>query len=290
MPQLLAALQHPNVVRQRGAFDRMLAACLFSSLIDGVVRAKGVPQQNGAPMPALLHRIVRKIVPPRFPGFREHLEGFKGKVGIEVGGPSAIFKSRGIFPVYAVAARIDNCVFGSETVWDGQVRATMSGERIVAEGTTLGFASDRSYDFVLASHMLEHTANPLKALTEWHRVLKPGGRLFLVLPDSAHTFDHKRPTTSFDHILEDFVANRDESDLTHLDEILRLHDLSLDPLAGTQEEFEARSLRNIENRCLHHHVFDEDLIGRVLRHTAFTVKQFSFVPPYHLAALAVRSD
>ncbi len=48
--------------------------------------------------------------------------------------------------------------------------------------------------------------------------------------------------------------------MTHLNEILELHDLSMDPPAGTLEQFKARSLKNLENRALHHHVFDIDLL------------------------------
>jgi SAM-dependent methyltransferase len=45
-------------------------------------------------------------------------------------------------------------------------------------------APDASYDFALASHVLEHLPNPAAALLEWRRVLKPGGRLLLFMPDA----------------------------------------------------------------------------------------------------------
>ena len=40
-----------------------------------------------------------------------------------------------------------------------------------------------SKDYIVASHVLEHILNPLAALKEWKRVLKPGGRLFLTTPN-----------------------------------------------------------------------------------------------------------
>ena len=43
---------------------------------------------------------------------------------------------------------------------------------------------DRSIDVVLNINVLEHLAEPRRALRECHRVLCPGGRLFLVAPQS----------------------------------------------------------------------------------------------------------
>ena len=42
---------------------------------------------------------------------------------------------------------------------------------------------DRSFDFVYASHILEHMRDPGKALLNWWRVLKPGGFLIVAVPD-----------------------------------------------------------------------------------------------------------
>jgi hypothetical protein len=38
----------------------------------------------------------------------------------------------------------------------------------------------------------------------------------------------------------------------------------MDPLAGDSERFRQRSLKNFENRTLHHHVFDNRLIEEML--------------------------
>src|SRR6476469_2809969 len=44
-----------------------------------------------------------------------------------------------------------------------------------------------SQDFVIANHLLEHCQNPIRALAEFDRVLKPGGILYLALPDKRFT-------------------------------------------------------------------------------------------------------
>lgn len=55
-------------------------------------------------------------------------------------------------------------------------------------GKTLPFAND-SQDFVYSSHVLEHIKDSYDALSEWFRVLKPGGYLFIVVP---HAYLYER--------------------------------------------------------------------------------------------------
>lgn len=42
---------------------------------------------------------------------------------------------------------------------------------------------NESVDCIIARHLLEHLIDPIKALKEWNRILKNGGRLILALPD-----------------------------------------------------------------------------------------------------------
>lgn len=42
---------------------------------------------------------------------------------------------------------------------------------------------ENTFDFVFSSHCLEHMINPYKALQEWFQILKPGGHLFILVPD-----------------------------------------------------------------------------------------------------------
>lgn len=41
----------------------------------------------------------------------------------------------------------------------------------------------KSYDFVFASHVLEHMEDPRHALEEWLSVVRPGGHLVVIVPD-----------------------------------------------------------------------------------------------------------
>jgi SAM-dependent methyltransferase len=216
-----------------------------------------------------------------------------GRRGLEVGGPSAIF--RDLLPVYRCVASLDNVNFASATVWEGTIEAGDTfvydprrppGRQYLAEAGDLAAIADGTYGVVLSSHTLEHTANPLATLAEWRRVLRGDGALVLVLPQKQGTFDHRRPVTTMRHLLEDEARGTTEDDLTHLPEILELHDLERDPPAGTPEEFEARSRDNAANRCLHHHVFDEELAVAAVEHAGFRVRAVDMLPPYHIVVVA----
>lgn len=71
---------------------------------------------------------------------------------------------------------------------------------IVARGDALPFA-DGSLDFVLSSHVLEHFPDPIGALQEWYRVIRPRGYLFMIVPHKERTFDRDRPRTTLAELI-----------------------------------------------------------------------------------------
>jgi SAM-dependent methyltransferase len=211
------------------------------------------------------------------PGLRPYLPLVHGRSGIEIGGPSGLFQPGSPLPLYHRLGSLDNCNFSAATVWGDHPADFVfcarkpPGRNIICDGSALTPVAGSSYDFVLSCHNLEHFANPVKALREWKRVLRPGGLLVLVLPFHQRTFDRHRPPTPVAHMLEDFQRDTAEDDLTHLPEILEKHDLSLDPGAGTAEQFRQRSLDNFHNRCLHHHVFDRHNSRELLEAAGYSV-------------------
>ena len=74
---------------------------------------------------------------------------------------------------------------------------------IIAAADDLPMLGDSSQDFVLNNGLMEHLADPIKALKEWHRILRPGGLLFLGLPDKRYSFDVDRQRTPLQHLIED---------------------------------------------------------------------------------------
>ena len=73
------------------------------------------------------------------------------------------------------------------------------------------------------------------------------------------------------HILSDYQNEVDEHDMTHFEEILEKHDLSLDKEAGPFEQFKSQGLDNYCNRCLHHHVFSSDLLAEISNYMGLNV-------------------
>lgn len=191
---------------------------------------------------------------------------------MEVGGPSRIFHDRGLIPIYHVVKALDGCNFSNSTIWEGQLESGQKyvyypgkfGRQHILEASDLQAITDSSYEFVISSNCLEHVANPLKAVSEWIRVLKKDGFLLLVLPNKAYCFDHKRPDVRFEHLLTDYQTNVQEDDLTHLDEILELHDLGMERISLSLDQFRERSLKNKENRALHQHVFSLEVLKDIV--------------------------
>jgi SAM-dependent methyltransferase len=235
---------------------------------------------------------VEKVKPIK--GFNEYKLFFENKVGIEIGGLSQIFKNE--IPIYPIIKNVDGCNFSSQTVWEGQVQEgnnynffdSKNGYQYICEASNLNRIPSEKYDFIISSHCLEHCANTLKTVKEWLRVVKKGGVILLVLPDKRHTFDRNRPVTKFSHLLDDYTNEVNENDLTHLSEILELHDLSLDEAAGSIDQFKKRSLDNYNNRCLHHHVFDFELLKQIFEYNNVKTVNTTFVKPYHQIILGIK--
>lgn len=223
-----------------------------------------------------------------------YLKYFDDKRGIEIGGPSNFF-SKGI-PIYNVAASLDGCNFSSQTMWEGNIVEgenynyfeDKKGFQYICEASNLEIIPSEKYDFLIASHCLEHCANTLKTIKEWVRVVKKEGVILLILPDKRYTFDQNRSITTFIHLLNDLEDDVDETDLTHLREILDLHDLNRDLPAGTKEQFKSRSLDNYKNRGLHHHVFNFKLLRKIYKYYDIKVVSESFEKPNHQIILGIK--
>ena len=245
----------------------------------------------------ILEKIFREVFPKRLKNYSAITAQFKNLNGLEVGGPSFAFTDKGFLPIYKVVKNLDGCNFSNTTVWEGNIISgrnyrygNKTGIQIIADGGDLKEISENSYDFVLSCHSLEHMANPIKALIEWKRIIKNNGMVLLILPHKDKTFDRNRPITSMSHLIEDYVNNTNENDCTHFDEVISLHDLSLDYGVKTLQELQERTLENFTNRCVHQHVFNTPLVAKMLDFAGFKIREIQHFNPFHIIVLLQKTN
>jgi SAM-dependent methyltransferase len=109
-----------------------------------------------------------------------------------------------------------------------------------------------NFDFFVLNGVLEHLANPIRALARLERAMKPGARLFLAVPDRDFTFDTRRALTPFEHLWSEFVERVETVDDQHV----------LDALSGTLAlPTDAASLVQLiefhRSRSVHAHVWNQ---------------------------------
>jgi len=135
----------------------------------------------------IIRKIIKLVYGKELPKFKPFHYLFEAKFGLEIGGPSQIFKGNDALPIYKLAKKVDGCNFSTNTVWEGALKEGSNytyqdnkeaGYQFICEGNNLEPIQNEFYDFLLSSHSLEHFANPLKALQEWLRILKKVGHWF----------------------------------------------------------------------------------------------------------------
>lgn len=139
---------------------------------------------------------------------------------------------------------------------------------------------DASADFVVACHVLEHVTDVIGALGEIHRVLHPGGRAALVVPDGRYTFDSGRPVTTLEHFVADSLEPG-RSDLEHYLEHFR---------RAAQEPawIEVAREGHARGRDIHRHVFTPDSMRELLDHLGqqLPFAEAAVYEPAHASELA----
>lgn len=80
-------------------------------------------------------------------------------------------------------------------IWSGESYAQLTGKK-------------NYYDWIIASHVIEHTPDVVSFLLNCNEVLKEDGMLSLAIPDSRFIFDQYRATTGLAKVLEAFHEKR----------------------------------------------------------------------------------
>ncbi len=79
---------------------------------------------------------------------------------------------------------------------------------IVDDGQLLQHIAESSQDFAIANHFLEHCPDPIRSIHNMLRVVRQGGILYLAVPDKRHTFDLRRPVTSYAALKSAYVSGQ----------------------------------------------------------------------------------
>jgi SAM-dependent methyltransferase len=126
---------------------------------------------------------------------------------------------------------------------------------VIGTAENLSAFDDASLDFVIANHLLEHLEYPVRALREFIRVLRPGGLIFMALPDKRVTFDRSRQLTTTEHVVqEERMQTAEQTRWDHFVDWAIGVDGS-DP--GPEAEGRARHLVDI-HYSIHMHVWTPD--------------------------------
>ncbi len=135
--------------------------------------------------------------------------------------------------------------------------------QLVWKGDSYPFIDDNAFDFVVNSHVLEHVCNPGRVIAEWLRVVRPGGIVYMVVPDKRHCFDRQRETTSLEHLLQDHEAGTSLIELEHYRDYI----LKTAGEAGIAHEPSEEFARNCfqGQTSIHVHTFTARSLGGFLR-------------------------
>jgi len=147
--------------------------------------------------------------------------------------------------------------------------------RKIENAWQLPFA-DNQFDFLLSSHCLEHCPDAIRTLIEWRRVVRPGGRLVVILPHALRMFDCGRALTTLAHHIEDYRRGVQLDDPTHWEEFERVsipaqHHYWLDFPEAHLSDGRINRKWVYENGCMHYHVWRTQEMIELFRHLGFRI-------------------
>lgn len=113
---------------------------------------------------------------------------------------------------------------GGTTGQHGCMNGKISQADIVASGDDLSMFKNDELDYVVQRHNLEHYEDPVRAIQEWKRVIKPGGIIGMVVPDDEDcdtmqldpTHKHAFTPSSLNRLLEQIGG----FEVIHLEKLL----------------------------------------------------------------------
>lgn len=94
--------------------------------------------------------------------------------------------------------------YASDQGMRGRLDQIVDVDYVIGDGQTIAeaVALEAPFDYVIASHVIEHIPDPLGWMADLEHVLRPGGILSLVIPDKRYCFDINRSLTEISDLVD----------------------------------------------------------------------------------------
>lgn len=181
---------------------------------------------------------------------------------LEIGGPTLLFTDTYPYTIYNLFNCIDN--INLYDLNNSFISIKTSNYNKLFKNIYKQISEiDKKYDIIVSSHCIEHMANPIKTLNSFKKLLNKNSYILSILPNKSEFWDYIRPTTTIEHIIQDYLNDIEEDDHTHEEENLLVnHPYKLDnnhPDKPVNISYEEMVRNNINYRIMHHHCFDLNL-------------------------------
>lgn len=161
---------------------------------------------------------------------------------------------------------------------------TLAPVSIIGDAHDLSAIPDGSLDFVIANHLVEHLDNPIRGLKEMVRVLRPGGILYIALPEPRVSFDRFRELTPVAHIVDEYRRGPDSNREDHFRDWVYNVEAHVDGMPRLGDNGKADRVRELMDLdySIHFHVWRPDTFLEFLvaacREGNLTLEPLEFIP------------
>jgi predicted SAM-dependent methyltransferase len=155
---------------------------------------------------------------------------------------------------------------------------------IIGDAHDLSAVTDGALDFVIANHLVEHLDNPIRGLKEMVRVLRPGGILYIALPDPRLSFDRFRELTDVEHLVDEYRHGPDTTREGHFRDWVRNVEGNFEGSQTLTDDEEAQRVRQLMDLdySIHFHLWRPDTFLEFLvaacREGDLSLEPLEFVP------------
>lgn len=101
-------------------------------------------------------------------------------------------------------------------LWNLPSETVMPVQYILKRDTKVHNQIDKKFDYVVLCHVIEHIPNVIGYIKDLHNLLKTGGVILIACPDKRRTPDASRPSTTIEHLLDDYYNDCNYPSLEHI--------------------------------------------------------------------------